>query len=171
MALGSTLLLLKGPLAVGKSSLARVLGRCLGWPVVDKDDASDVLMACLENYGPAAYGVMFAQTKSLLEGFSVIVDSPLRGEVGLKNALKIAGRHADVKVLECFCSDKEVWRERLETRQRRPAHVLKTWADFETYWQTAERDYNYPVAQPLLKLDMMEPLEANVVRAAKWLSD
>ena len=159
-------------MAVGKSSLARGVGQRLGWPVVDKDDASDVLMAYLDPYGPTAYDVMFAQAKSLMEqGFSVIVDSPLRGEVGLTNALKVAEEnHAEVKVLECFCSDRTVWRKRLETRERRPAHVLKTWADLERYWQMAEHDFTYPIAAPRLKLDMIEPLETNVQRVVSWLA-
>ena len=129
-------------------------------------------MAYLDPYGPAAYDVMFVQAKSLLEqGFNVIVDSPLRGEIGLENALNLAeANHADVKVLECFCSDRTVWRERLETRQRRPAHVLKTWADLERYWQTAEPDFTYPIAAPRLKLDMIEPLETNVQHVLDWLT-
>ena len=115
-------------MGVGKSALSRALGKRLGWPVVDKDDFSDVLMAHMENYGPAAYESMFSVTESLLsQGFSVICDSPLRGEVGYTRVETLARQTpADLRVLNCVLSDEALGKVRLETRQRRPAHVLKT---------------------------------------------
>ena len=153
--------------------MARALGQALRYPVVDKDDASDVLMNYLDPYGPAAYEVMFSQAASLLErGFSVIVDSPLRGKVGLENALNLAKEsQAEVRVLECFCSDPTEWRNRIETRARRPAHVLKTWDDLERYWQMAEQDFDYAIDLPHLKLDMIEPLKTNIETVLSWLSE
>lgn len=165
------ILLFKGPMGVGKSTLARALGKLLGWPVVDKDDAADVLINHLEGYGPLAYEVMFSQAISLLEqGFSVIIDSPLRGEVGLRNAL-VMGKDLDarVKVLELKCSDKRIWQERLAARERRPAHVIATWQDFERYWRAAEEDYSYRVEGAHLVLDTVNTLEFNTDKALSWL--
>ena len=60
-------------------------------------------------------------------------------------------------MVECFRSNQRVWRERLETRGRHPAHVLKTWDTFERYWQRAEADFGYPIEVPHLKLDIIDP--------------
>ena len=159
-------------MGVGKSATSRALGKRLGWPIVDKDDASDVLMNHLEAYGFTAYEVMFSQAGSLLEqGFNVIVDSPLRSEAGFKNAVNLAKEaKAEVRVLECFCSDQSEWRRRLETRQRRPAHILKTWQDFEAYWEKASEDFDYPIDYPHLKLDTLNKLELNIDKIVKWLN-
>ncbi len=162
--------MLKGPVGIGKSALSRGLGQRLGWPVVDKDDFSDVLMA-LENYGPLAYDSMFSVTESLLkQGFSVICDSPLRGEVGYLNAKRLAERTtAELRILDCVLSDEAVWKTRLETRQRRPAHVIKTWADLTRYKQQTSDDFDYPIKVPTLTVAMAAPLEANLEHVLTWL--
>lgn len=165
-----TLLMLKGPVGIGKSALSRSLGKHLSWPVVAKDDFSDVLMA-LENYGPLAYESMFSVTKSLLhQGFSVICDSPLRGEIGYLHAEKLAAQvSAELRVLDCTLSDETLWKTRLETRQRRPAHIIKTWADLTRYRAQASTDFGYPVSALTLNLGMAAPLEQLTEQIVTWL--
>ena len=163
--------MLKGPVGIGKSALSRSLGQRLGWPVVDKDDFSDVLLTRIEHYGSLAYDSMFSVAESLSkQGFSVICDSPLRGEMGYLNAKKLAERSAaELRVLDCTLSDEAVWKTRLETRQRRPAHVLKTWADLTRYRNQAVDDFDYPVTTPVLMVDTALPLEQNLERILTWL--
>ena len=158
-------------MGIGKSATARALGKRLGWPVVDKDDASDVLLKYLEVYGPAAYDIMFKQAESLImQGFNVIVDSPLRGEIGYKRALEFSQElDFDLGIIDCTCTDQKTWQERLETRTRRPAHILKTWADFETYWAKAEADFDYPITSPCLTIDTRQELEQNINQIVNWL--
>ncbi len=150
----------KGSPGVGKSALSRTLGKRLSWPVVDKDDFSDVLIN-IEGYGPLAYESMFSVAESLLnQGFSVICDSPLRGEVGYLRAQTLAQQAAaELRVLNCILSDEALWKVRLETRQRRPAHVLKTWADLIPYRQQAPPDFDSSVKVSTLTVDMAAPLE------------
>lgn len=107
------LLILKGMMGVGKIALSRTLGKRLGWPVVDKDDFSDVLMAHVENYGPLAYASMFSVAESLLtQGFSVICDSPLRGEVGYLRANELAQKSgSSLRVVTCSLSDKTLGKQ------------------------------------------------------------
>ena len=161
----------KGLVGVGKSALSRALGKRLNWPVVDKDDFSDVLMAHLEHYGPLAYESMFSVAESLLgQGFNVICDSPLRGVVGYERAAKLArDSGAELRVVRCSLADEALWQTRLETRRRRPAHILKTWADLARYRRHALADFDYPVKAPGLTVDMAAPLEELTEKVIWWL--
>jgi len=165
-------------MGVGKSSISGALGKRLKCCVLDKDDASDVLLnyiapygETLKPYGKIAYEIMFNYVESLLsQGHSVIVDSPARGELAYLNAIKITEKHrAQLKILELFCSNESEWERRLETRVRRAAHVIKDWSDFEHYWLDAKKDFDYLVSHPLLKLDTLEPLEVIVETVINWL--
>ncbi len=165
-------------MGVGKRSISRALGKRLKCYVLDKDDASDVLLNYIAAYGETlkayrkiAYEIMFNYVESLLsQGHSVIVDSPARGELAYLNAIKITEKHsAKLKILELFCSSEIEWRHRLETRERRRAHVIKDWSDFEHYWLDAKQDFDYVVSHPLLKLDTLEPLEEIVETVIDWL--
>lgn len=168
-----TQLLLKGPMGIGKSATAKILGQHLGWCVLDKDDASDVLLGKLEPHGKYAYEIMFSYSESLLQqGFSVIVDSPSRSELGYLRAASFAAEHSiDLRVLELFCSDETEWARRLETRTRRPAHIIKNWQDFEAYWEKAEKDFDYVVTHSYLKVDTLKPLNENLVLITDWLKN
>lgn len=156
-------------MAVGKSTLARALGKHLNWPVVDKDDVADVLVNYLSDYSPPSYDIMFKQVESLLEqAFNVIVVSSFRGEVGLRNAATLAvKRQADFKIISCLCSDKAEWKHRLESRKPRPAHLITTWQDFEKYWREAEAGFEQDAD---FIVDTSAPLVNNINRASIWLS-
>ena len=166
------LLMFKGPVGIGKSTLSRKLGERLGWPILDKDDFSDVLMMHVEHYGPLAYDSMFSVAKSLLQqGFSVICDSPLRGEVGGLRAETLAEQtDAELRVLDCILPDETVWKTRLETRYRRPAHVIETWADLTRYREQASGGFDYSIKAPILEVDMAGPLEQLTEQVVTWLS-
>lgn len=166
-----TLLVFRGPVGIGKSALSRAVGERLGWPVVDKDDFSDVLMARVENYGPLAYESMFSAARSLLrQGFNVIVDSPLRGEVGYRKAERLAlETEAALRIVACGCSDEQVWQRRVETRERRPAHVVKTWDDLKRYREGARTDFNDPTPVPTLAIDTVDPLSKTAEQVVGWL--
>lgn len=167
-----TLLALQGLMAVGKSTLSNALGATLGWPVVDKDDAADVLVDYLKDCNPPSYRIGFKQAGSLLrQRFNVVLVSPFRTKLGLDNAASVArAERAELKVIKCICPDKAEWRRRLETRAARLAHLIHTWQDFEAYWQTAEDDFDYPVHQPNLITDMTLPLSENINRIQTWLA-
>ena len=165
------LLMLRGPVGIGKSALSRSLGKRLGWPIIDKDDFSDVLLTRVESYGPLAYNSVFSVAESLLQqGFSVICDSPLRGEVGGSRAEASARQTgAELRMLDCVLSDETVWKVRLETRHRRPAHVIESWADLSRYRQQAAGDFDYSVKAPVLTVNMAAPLEQLTEQVVTWL--
>ena len=85
------LIVLKGLAGSGKSTLSRVLGQQLGWPVVDKDDIKDLLDGHAPAAGPLAYAIMFnVARRQLLQGLSVIRYSPLTGSISYERAVAIA---------------------------------------------------------------------------------
>ncbi len=163
--------MLKGPVGVGKSALSRAVGRRLSWPIIDKDDFSDVLLARVEDYGLLAYESMFSVAESLLaQGFSVVCDSPLSGEAGYLRAEAAARRTgSSLRVVSCSLSDETLWKTRLETRERRPAHVIKTWDDLRRYRTRADVDFSYETASTTLELDMAAPLGKQTENVIKWL--
>ena len=166
-----TLLVFRGMVGVGKSALSRAAGKRLNWPVIDKDDLSDVLMDRTERYGPLAYTSMFSVAESLLaQGFSVVCDSPLRGELGYRRAKEAAqGSGSSLRIVSCSLSKETVWQTRIETRERRPAHILKTWDDLRRYRAQAEADFGYEMVSPVLELDMAARLEKLSEHVVDWL--
>ena len=167
-----TLLLLKGPMGVGKSTFAKALGKRTAWCVTDKDCISDVLVGHLEAYASLSYDILFAFTEDLLgQGFNVIVDSPLRTELGYLRAVRLAEKYsASLKVLELHCSNKGVWRNRLESREFRAAQLIQTWAEFEMYWETAKTEFDYPVNHSHLLIDTSLALSDNLETVKRWLN-
>jgi hypothetical protein len=99
-----TLLLLKGSPGTGKSTIAREVGRKLGWPVIDKDVVRDLLP---DELGGLSYEAMlgFAE-RQLGMGLSVVAASPLGYGRSYERAMETGERTgARVLVLECECSD------------------------------------------------------------------
>ena len=168
-----TLLVFKGMMGIGKSALSRAVGRRLRWPVIDKDDFSDALMNHIEPYGPLAYASMFSVAESLLaQGFSVICDSPLRSELGYLRAKELAGASdSSLCVVGCSLLDEALWQTRIETRERRPAHILKTWDDLRRYRAQDKVDFEYEMISPVLRLDMAAPSERLTEHVIQWLNE
>ncbi len=116
---------------------------------------------------------MFSVTESLLrQGFSVICDSPLRGEAGYLRAEALANRaSAELRIVNCTLSDETLWKTRIETRERRPAHILKTWEDILRYREAAATDFSYPITAPVFAADMSAPLGELTERVISWLDE
>lgn len=119
-----TVILMRGHPGCGKSSLASALSTRYQVPVVDKDDAKDALQE-LSNVvdntriNQISYDIMIGMTrKQLLNGLSVIVDSPLSRKSVYNQLKHIATTFgATVIILECISSDQSIWNNRLEQRR------------------------------------------------------
>lgn len=84
------LLAMKGLSGCGKSTLSRALSKQLGWPLIDKDDIRDLLDNHIPAAGALAYDIMFnVARRQLLQGMSVVCDSPLTGTRGYEHAQEI----------------------------------------------------------------------------------
>jgi predicted kinase len=168
---GLWLLVFKGPAGTGKSTLARALGRRLGWPVVDKDDVKDVLDGHTREAGGLAYDVMWrVARRQLLQDLSVVCDSPLTFARGYERAERLAQEAgARLAIIECACADEGTWRARIEGRKALalPAHHQTDWIEF--CLSSASLPLPYPIVAPQLVLDTMRDLFTLVGECVNWL--
>lgn len=169
------LVAMRGFAGSGKSILARVLGRDLGWPLIDKDDIRDLLDGRTPDPGRIAYDVMLnVARRQLTQGSSVICDSPLTYRGIYEQARRIADEAgATLAVVECVCPDDAVWRERIESRKRLglPAHHQADWRTFRTMRDRLllDPDARYTVDGPHLRVDTTRPLPDTVAQVRTWL--
>ncbi len=169
-----TLLALKGFPGVGKSAIARAVSLHFGWPLVDKDDLLDVLIHQHVDAGRLAYEAMWrVGRRQLLQGFSVVCDSPLSHPMGYRAARRIAlETGATLAVLECRCSDEALWRERVTARAAGdlPAHRATTWDVLRHIRDHSADQAAYAIVDPLLVVDTAHGLEDNVGHVVDWLA-
>ncbi len=151
---------MKGLAGTGKSTLGRALSRELGWPLIDKDDVKDLLDGHAPAAGPLAYRIMFnIARRQLLQGLSVICDSPLTGSISYERVEGIvAETHACLAVLECFCSDESLWRQRITGRK-----ALQLPAHHQTNWEKPRQDPGNNYVQYCLQKNLA-PIEQNRIR-------
>ena len=159
-----------GPPGSGKSTLARALGRQLGWPLIDKDDIRDLEATPQPGL---SYNVMLnIGRRQLLQGLSVICDSPLGYRRTYETAARIATETgANLAIVECQCPDEGIWRERIETRQRLnlPTHHTITWAAVEAYQRRTADAGGFAITHPHLLIDTTGPLDEACGRVVRWL--
>lgn len=167
------LVAMKGFAGSGKTTLARALGRELGWPVIDKDDAMDVLHGRTPDAGRLAYEVLLRVIRrQLSQGLSVICDSPLAFRSLYEHAGRIAAESgARFAVIECVCPDEGIWRRRIDGRKALglPDHHQTDWAAFVAYRDAQLPQADYPIADPRLVVNTTCPLPEVVAEAIAWL--
>lgn len=168
------LIAMKGFAGSGKSTLARALSRELGWPLIDKDDIRDLLDNQTQAAGPLAYATMFnIARRQLLQGLSVICDSPLTGNISYERAQAIArDALASLAVVECVCPDEALWQQRIDSRKtlQLPAHHQTDWHAYQ--WllsQSQLQEHQYPITHPHLVVDTTQPLQECVTATLAWL--
>ncbi|TCC52494.1 ATP-binding protein [Kribbella capetownensis] len=128
------LLQMSGVPGSGKSTIARHVGSRYGAIVVDLDVIRSAVLdggVPAEDSGRAAYPVMYALTRSLLDqGFSVVIDSPCQYDEIIATGREIAHeRGVAYKYVECRTDDLTAIDNRLGARvpmrsQRRGVSVL-----------------------------------------------
>ena len=169
------LVLMRGLPGSGKSTVARELGRRLGWPVIDKDDVKDLLDGHATGAGWLSYRVMLNIARSQLAlGLSVICDSPLTFASVYAEAEQVAAEwRARLMVIGCECLDNELLRARIEGRSGSglPSHHQTSWAGWQAALPGWQEAMAYPIAAPLLTLDTARPLAQCVDEAAGWLME
>jgi len=168
------LVLLKGFPGSGKSTLGRALSRRLAWPLIDKDDVKDIAdkQVQAETNG-LAYDVMLnIVRRQLLQGLNVICDSPLTHRMTYERAKGIAlETHAQLVIVECFCSNEQVWSQRINARKKRnlPAHHMTDWERVQAYRRQFAVEAGYTITDPHIVVDTVKPLDECVKDVIKWL--
>lgn len=167
------LIVLKGHPGSGKSATAQALGRSLAIPVIDKDDVKDVLEQSCAESGRLAYEVMFRIAgRQLVQGLSVICDSPLSEALGYQTARRIArDSSSNLAVIECFCSAAGEWRRRIESRcaQGLPTHQIDSWDALEQHLRRRGASARYAISDPYLMVDTARPLDQQIALITAWL--
>lgn len=160
------LVALKGFPGSGKSSIGRAISSHFGWPLIDKDDVLDVLIDQPVDAGRLAYDAMWrVARRQLLQGLSVVCDSPLSHPIGYRAARRVADETgATLVVVECRCSDELIWRDRVDARAAgglRP-HRATPWHLLTQIRDRVADQASYVITDPLLVVDTSGELDETV---------
>lgn len=170
------LILFTGLPGTGKSTLAKAVSQQLQIPVFAKDIVEAALLRCnvstvLEDTKPvnyAAYEVLIALAAHQLDlNQSCIVDC-VAGHPAVRNHFRtLANKHsARWIVIECICSNEEIHRTRLTTRQRNiPGYRELTWPELLA---TKERFTLW--TEERLIIDSVTQLDENVNKVSSYIT-
>jgi predicted kinase len=170
------LIAMAGLPGAGKSTIAEILGHRLGFPVVSVDPIeSAILSAGIDSDQPtglAAY--LVAETiadAALANGVSIIVDAVNAVDPAREQWIELAQKHGEsFAFLEVVCSDTDVHRERLESRDRNLAHIPDpTWYAVEQSLDEYADWTGETAAARRITLDSVKPLGEVVETALAFL--
>ena len=158
----------------GKTTLARAVARELRAAYLDKDTVWERLVALLhelkpevglESAKPQAYALLTDLARDNLSvGLSVVIDSPARYSAYRERAEQVARAYgADLKLIECICTDEAQLRERVESKSLGAGRS----GDWESYQR--ERAAFERLTGQRLVVDTAEPVRLNVRKVLTYL--
>jgi predicted kinase len=167
------LIIFSGLPGTGKSTLAESVGKHLSIPVFAKDWLEATLLRCEllpsntdKPLGSAGYELLTTLAeRQLTLGQSVILDS-VAGTRSIQDAWGFLSKRyqAQLRVIECVCSDEALHRSKLSKRERHiPGWHELEWSDVEKV-----RDSYLPWDREHLVLDMVDSFEKNQSRAIEY---
>lgn len=167
------LIVFSGLPGTGKSELANRLARHLRVPVLSVDPIESAIVrsgiAGSFETGLAAYLVVEVLVEAQLRiGQGAIVDACNSGEPAKEMWRTLAAKHGTrLRIVECYCSDEALHRQRLADRYRglAPSIPEPTWQDV----QQRKRETT-PWKEPVLAVDAISPIDANVKRVLTWIA-
>ncbi|HEX4058578.1 MAG TPA: ATP-binding protein [Galbitalea sp.] len=172
------LIAMAGLAGAGKSTIAEVIGNRLGYAVLSVDPIeSAILSAGIDSDQPtglAAYLVAEAIADAALDkGQSIIVDAVNAVDPAREQWVELADKHGEkLKFIEVVCSDPEVHRARLESRDRNLAHLPDpTWHQVEQSLDEYDEWTGPTAAVPRITLDSVRSLGELVDDALAFLGE
>jgi predicted kinase len=170
------LIAMAGLPATGKSTIAELIGNRLGYALLSVDPIESAIISAGidpdQPTGLAAYLVAEAiADAALANGQSIIVDAVNAVDPAREQWVELAEKHGEkLRFLEVVCSDTNVHRERLESRNRNLAHVPDpTWHQVEQSLDEYDEWTGQTAAVPRITLDSVRPLGELVDDALAFL--
>jgi predicted kinase len=159
----------------GKSTIGQVLAARLGLPVVSVDPIeSAILRAGIgadQPTGLAAYLVaeMHAETV-MASGRGIIVDAVNAVNPAREQWVNLAARQGEkLKFIEVICSDPELHRARIFSRERSLPHLELAWNAVEQSLEDYAPWTGASAAVPRITLDSVQPLGVSIEQALAFL--
>jgi predicted kinase len=159
-------LIVTGPPASGKSSLAHQLATALGLPLLSKDLFKESLFDSLgwgdrdwsRRLGSASMQLLYRSAEALLAaGQSVVLEAPFRGEWDTDPLRALAERFSCQPVQVVCCAPGpllvERFRSRIESGQRHPGHTDPAWLEHELGRLLVERWDAIELGGPVVRVD------------------
>lgn len=169
------LIAMAGLPGAGKSTMAQVIAERLGIPVVSVDPIETaILRAGIDADQPtglAAYLVAetLARTVIVSRG-GIVVDAVNAVDPAREQWVNLAARlNEPLRFIEVICSDAELHRSRIESRERTLPHLELTWNAVEQSLEDYAEWTGPSAAVARITLDSVEPLSVNVERALAFL--
>lgn len=170
------LIAMAGLPGAGKSTVAEIIGHRRGFPVLSVDPIeSAILSAGIDSDQPtglAAYLVAEAMAEAALaNGLTIIIDAVNAVDPAREQWVELAEKYREpLKFIEVFCSDSEVHRERLESRDKNLAHLPDpTWHQVEQSLDEYAEWSGPSAAVPRVTIDSIRPLGEMVEDALAFL--
>lgn len=155
----------------GKSTVSEAVSKRLGIPIfsVDPIESAIILSGLARSFetGQAAYLVAEALAVEQLKlGHSVIIDA-VSGVIKSKEMWRRLAKECDAKlvIIECYCSDENIQRQRIEERKKVLVGVPEiSWNKVKEY----EVD-NVKWYEPHILIDAVCDIEDNTNKAIKYI--
>jgi predicted kinase len=160
----------------GKSSLARAVARELRACYLDKDTVKDCTVSLArevklaqgeELAGPLSYELLVVLARDNLSlGLSVVLDSPAGYRTFREKVSRLAQTaKAELKLIECICTDEGVLRDRVESRERElPPYRAQDWDAYQSSRARFEG-----LTERRLVVDTAETLSLNLRKVLAYL--
>ena len=174
------LLIVTGPPASGKTTLAATLASEFSIPAFHKDDFKELLARTIpgegrswsEQLGGAAFELLYQVSRDIIfAGGSCIVEANFNPEYGRRAFSDLAGNARLVQIV--CCGDPETFYARYVERARRgqrdPVHLDLDPIRLSEVRQAVNRDYQINLPGQMIRVDTTGPVSANVPAIARQI--
>lgn len=173
-AMMTQVILFRGKMGTGKTTLSNAVGAQLHIPVIHKDDLYDSIADHITDHfirNNACFNILFRLLESTLAcNATVIIDF---GYNHLEDVLKLKSwveQHEGVLTsISCICSDESVWAHRLNERKTNPQpnQLITDLHELKQHYSAINSD----LLEDELQLDCIEDIHLLTEKAIHYISE